>query len=96
MYFSIFLRGAGHLKHLEIRSPRKEDQEQTCGAHGRSVVHMHDISVMQVSPEQRSIGCRKFLLLFYFTKLSGWLENLAPLSQSIRCATTTDLSIFIS
>ena len=39
MYFSIFVRGAGHPKHLEVRSPRKEDQEQTCGAHGESVVH---------------------------------------------------------
>ena len=35
MYFAIFLCGAGHLKHLKIRSPSQENQEQTCGAHGK-------------------------------------------------------------
>ena len=37
MYFSIFLCGAGHLKHLKIRSPSKENQEQACGAHGKLI-----------------------------------------------------------
>ena len=57
MYFSIFVRGAGHPKHLEIRSPRKEDQEQTCGANGKSVVHLHGMPVLQVSLERLSVGC---------------------------------------